>query len=142
MTHPAPPGEGLKNQVTLEGTLLEPVVYRTTPTGQTLATLVLEQVQDTLGKLPVPRLALKLTVVALGRLADQCRPLQTGQSLHVEGSLNQKRWIRDGKVRWGKMELLARIIVPQPLSEPPVSSTGRGAEPVGLEHCSALHNGG
>ncbi|MBF0589682.1 MAG: hypothetical protein HQL53_11200, partial [Magnetococcales bacterium] len=37
-----------------------------------------------------------------------------GETLRVAGHLNQRRWIRDGQTRWGRLELVARTIGPGP----------------------------
>lgn len=95
------------NYLVLEGTLATPPEFRFTPAGRLVARLCLEHLsQESAGDAP-QRIELRMAVLALGRLAEQCRPLVQGTPLHVEGRLNQKRWIRDGQVRWGQTELLA-----------------------------------
>ncbi len=51
-----------------------------------------------------------MSIMAIGPLAETCRSLEPGVSLRVAGHLNQRRWIRDGVTRWGRMELVARKI--------------------------------
>lgn len=75
-----------------------------------MASLHLEHLSEGFDSTSTQRIELRILVIALGELADQCRHLNQGTPLHVEGSLNQKRWIRDGKVRWGKTELMAHTI--------------------------------
>ena len=101
---------GLQNQTTLEGVIIQPTDVRYTPTGREGALLMIEHISETNPSAPIQRLELHMPVVALGELANQCRNIVPGQSIRVEGYLNQKRWIRDGKVRWGKTELFARTI--------------------------------
>ncbi|MBF0401843.1 MAG: single-stranded DNA-binding protein [Magnetococcales bacterium] len=100
------------NHVVLEGRLAKLPEFRFTPAGRLVAHLQLEHVSQGGEGDPPPRIELQLPVLALGPLAERCRPLIPGDALHVEGTLNQKRWIRDGKVRWGQTELLAHQIRP------------------------------
>lgn len=98
------------NRVVLEGVLAASPEFRMTPAGRLVAHLHIEHVsQGSEGEHP-PRIELRMPVLALGLLAEQCRPLAQGSLLYVEGTLNQKRWIRDGKIRWGETELLAHHI--------------------------------
>ena len=98
------------NRVVLEGVLTALPEFRMTPAGRLVAHLRMEHLSQEPGTNPPQRIELRMAVLALGRLAEQCRPLAQGTSLLVEGRLNQKRWIRDGKVRWGETELLAQQI--------------------------------
>ncbi|MBF0182956.1 MAG: single-stranded DNA-binding protein [Magnetococcales bacterium] len=97
------------NQVVLQGNLAEAPEFRFTPTGRLLASLILEHFSRH-EESEAQRIELRLTVTALGDLAEWCRTLHPGSVLHVEGRLNQKRWIRDGRIRWGQTELLAAHI--------------------------------
>ncbi|MBF0460081.1 MAG: single-stranded DNA-binding protein [Magnetococcales bacterium] len=106
-------GPVLTNQVVLEGRLAAAPEFRCTPAGRLMARLYVEHLSqetapDTGGQ--PQRMELQMPVLALGVLAERCRPLAQGTSLHVEGNLNQKRWIRDGKIRWGQIELQAHQI--------------------------------
>ncbi|MBF0583705.1 MAG: single-stranded DNA-binding protein [Magnetococcales bacterium] len=118
----APPAQA--NHVVLEGRLAFSPEFRFTPAGRLVAHLQLEHVSQGGEGDPPPRIELQLPVLALGLLAEQCRPLAQGDALRVEGTLNQKRWIRDGKVRWGQTELLARQIGPPDSVEMPPPSPG------------------
>ncbi|MEO5364262.1 MAG: single-stranded DNA-binding protein [Magnetococcus sp. DMHC-8] len=113
------------NHVVLEGTLAAAPEFRVTPAGRLVAHLHLEHLSQGRGTEQAQRLELRLPVLALGPLAERCRLLSQGTLLHVEGSLNQKRWVRDGKVRWGVTELLACRIGPaarEPIGTPEPSS--------------------
>jgi primosomal replication protein N len=100
----------LNNQTTIDGVVIQPAEFRFTPTGRAVATLLLEHISEVGHSAPIKRLELRMSVIALGELAEKCRDIAIGQHVSVEGSLNQKRWIRDGKVRWGKTELIAKTI--------------------------------
>ncbi|MEO5339081.1 MAG: hypothetical protein H7837_00990 [Magnetococcus sp. MYC-9] len=89
---------------------MTPPEFRVTPAGRLVAHLCMEHLSQESAVDPLQRIELRMPVLALGPLAEQCRPLTQGTPLHVEGCLNQKRWIRDGKVRWGPTELLAQRI--------------------------------
>jgi primosomal replication protein N len=102
---------GPVNQTTLDGVILQPVEFRYTPAGRAVALLEMEHISEAGPSAVIKRLELRMPVVALGELADQCREIVPGQHIRVAGSLNQKRWIRDGKVRWGKTELFAQTIL-------------------------------
>ncbi|MBF0629003.1 MAG: single-stranded DNA-binding protein [Magnetococcales bacterium] len=99
--------DAVANQVLLEGQLLTPVDYRVTPGGRPLLMLELEHLSCHEQPDSSLRLEVRLPVMALGALAEQCRTLTPGCRLQVTGRLNQKRWVRDGTVRWGRLELLA-----------------------------------
>ena len=98
------------NRVVLEGVLLKTAEFRFTPAGRPVATLELEHRSWAVGMEPALKLELHIPVVAVGPLAEWCRRLVVGDRLRVDGRLNQRRWIRDGKVRWGRTELVARDI--------------------------------
>lgn len=98
------------NHTVLTGVVAEPVVIRATPAGRAIAHITLTHDIRVQGLAPLERLALQLTVLAMGSLAEQCRGLPPGTPLRVTGQLNQKRWVRDGKTRWGQVELVARAI--------------------------------
>jgi primosomal replication protein N len=98
------------NQTTIEGVVLQPVDFRYTPAGRAVALLTVEHISQASPSASMERLELRMPVVALGELAERCRNIAPGQHIRAEGSLNQKRWIRDGKVRWGKTELFAQTI--------------------------------
>ncbi|MBF0445430.1 MAG: single-stranded DNA-binding protein [Magnetococcales bacterium] len=100
----------LINQTILHGMVIQPAEFRFTPTGREVATLIVEHVSETEQSAPIQHLELRMPIIALGDLAQICRDITVGQNIRVEGSLNQKRWIRDGKVRWGKTELFATKI--------------------------------
>lgn len=101
---------GQVNQTTLDGVVLQPAEFRFTPSGRPVAKLMVEHISNTINPAPIEQLELRMPVVALGDLAEKYRDIAPGQSIRVAGSLNQKRWIRDGKVRWGKTELFANTI--------------------------------
>ncbi|MBF0454787.1 MAG: single-stranded DNA-binding protein [Magnetococcales bacterium] len=103
---------GSVNETALDGVLLESPEFRLTPAGRAVASLMIEHISEGNQSAPIKRLELRMPIVALGALADQCRDVRPGQLIRVTGRLNQKRWIRDGKVRWGKLELLAQTIQP------------------------------
>ncbi|MBF0124046.1 MAG: single-stranded DNA-binding protein [Magnetococcales bacterium] len=110
---PLPPAAApsyLANELVLGGLLLEPAEMRTTPSGQVVARLeIAHHCHD--GTLPpLQEWAVRMTVLAIGPLAERCRSLFPGAKIRVVGRLNQKRWLRDGQTRWGKMELVAREI--------------------------------
>lgn len=99
------------NQARVEGVLAEPIQWRTTPAGLTTARLTLEhrsRAADpaTLGGEEL-RLELRMAVLALGGLAEQCRTWQPGSTVLAEGRLNQQRWTRNNRLRWGQVELVA-----------------------------------
>ncbi|MBF0189580.1 MAG: single-stranded DNA-binding protein [Magnetococcales bacterium] len=106
-SHPLSPAA---NQVLLEGQLLASVDYRVTPTGRPV--LFLEIEHDSRHEQPDSSLSFqaRMPVMALGELAARCRSLTPGCTLRVSGRLNQKRWVKDGKVRWGRLELVAMEI--------------------------------
>lgn len=95
------------NHTVLEGLLLKPVEYRVTAAGRPVLSLELEHISSHPEPDPALRLEVRLVVMAMGKLAEQCRSLSPNCRLRVTGRLNQKRWIRDGKVRWGSIELAA-----------------------------------
>lgn len=99
-------GDRFDNRVVLSGVLLTAPEIRVAPSGLSVVTLELEHVSRTGGE-PLQRLELRMPVVVVGPLAAQCRSLTPGTVLSVQGRLNQKRWIRDEKVRWGRTELVA-----------------------------------
>ncbi|MBF0142173.1 MAG: single-stranded DNA-binding protein [Magnetococcales bacterium] len=102
------------NQALLTGVLVEPVEFRVTPTGRTVAFLELEHRSLAKDLLPLERLELCMRVVATGSLAEQVRELHPGTPLQVEGRLNQQRRTRNGNLRWGRTELVALRIFPLP----------------------------
>ncbi|MEO5333128.1 MAG: single-stranded DNA-binding protein [Magnetococcus sp. YQC-5] len=101
------PGMHTANHSVLEGILLQPVEYRVTTTGRPVLFLELEHLSRHEDPDPLLRLEVRMTVMTMGKLAEQCRSLVPGSALRVTGRLNQKRWVRDGKVRWGRIELAA-----------------------------------
>ncbi|MBF0383529.1 MAG: single-stranded DNA-binding protein [Magnetococcales bacterium] len=104
------PESGLANQIILQGVVIQPAEFRFTPSGSEVALLVVEHISQKDQSAPIQHLELRMPIVALGDLAQKCHEITVGQNIRVEGSLNQKRWIRDGKVRWGKIELFANTI--------------------------------
>ncbi|MBF0213281.1 MAG: single-stranded DNA-binding protein [Magnetococcales bacterium] len=98
------------NQALLEGQLLAPLDYRVTSTGRPVLFFELEHLSCHEEPDSALRLEARMPVMALGELADRCRTLMPGCTLRVTGRLNQKRWVRDGKVRWGRLELVAMEI--------------------------------
>ncbi|MBF0096354.1 MAG: single-stranded DNA-binding protein [Magnetococcales bacterium] len=103
------------NQIVLAGTLADEPEFRFTPSGRLLACLTVEHLSQQ-EQFAAQRIEVRMGVLALGDLAEWCRPLRPGQLLQVEGRLNQKRWIRDGKIRWGQVELWAERIALLPES--------------------------
>lgn len=91
----------------LEGVLITPVDYRVTATGRPLLWMELEHLSCHEQPDPELRLEVRMPVLAVGALADRWRSLTPGCRLRVTGRLNQKRWVKDGKIRWGQMELVA-----------------------------------
>lgn len=109
------------NQAKLEGVLAEPIVWRTTPAGLVTARLLLAH-QSLCAELdPLQHLAVQLPVLALGPLAEQCRPWQPGWTVLAEGRLNQPRWTRNNSLRWGQMELVATHLRATPPAQPDAS---------------------
>ena len=101
------------NRAILEGILLKAPEIRIAPSGRCVASLEVEhlsQIASESERTPALRLELHMSVVAAGPLAEWCRQLGPGTPLRVAGFLNQRRWIRDGVVRWGQTELVARQI--------------------------------
>ena len=108
---PAPGNQPiLRNRVILEGVLITTPEFRYTPAGRLVTLMEIEHISVEPGNDQPQRLELHMPIIALGTLAEQCRTLKQGDSISVEGQLNQKRWIRETQVRWGKTELLARRI--------------------------------
>lgn len=103
----SPPESHPTNHVELEGTLAKPCDLRYTPTGIAVATLELDHTSSYPDTAPLKRMELKIVVVAFDTLADQCAALVSGTRLRFRGRLNQKRWIRDERIRWGQVELIA-----------------------------------
>ncbi|WP_130472253.1 single-stranded DNA-binding protein [Candidatus Magnetaquicoccus inordinatus] len=97
------------NHIVLAGTLADKPEFRSTPSGRLLACFILEHLSQD-AAFSAQRIEVRMEVSALGDLATRCRSLTTGQAVCVQGRLNQKRWIRDGKIRWGAIELLAEQI--------------------------------
>ncbi len=109
------------NQALLEGCLLAPVDYRVTATGRPVLWMELEHLSRHDQPDPSLHLEVRMPVMALGELADRCRTLQPGCRLRVTGRLNQKRWVRDDKIRWGRLELVAleiRVLTAPDPSQP------------------------
>ncbi|MBF0128096.1 MAG: hypothetical protein HQM02_12925 [Magnetococcales bacterium] len=98
------------NHMELEGILLHPGEYRVTAAGRPVLHLELEHLSRHHTPEPSLQLEARIVVMAVGELAESNRFLSPGTLLRVAGRLNQKRWVRDGKVRWGRMELLAMTI--------------------------------
>ncbi len=98
------------NVVCMEGLLLEPVVIRVMPSGLLVGRMEIQHESRFEATPPLEEWLVKLTVVAIGPLAEQTRYLIPGAMLVVEGRLNQKRWLREGETRWGKIELIAQRI--------------------------------
>lgn len=101
--------EGI-NQVSLDGVLAVDPKWRHTPSGRAVATLTVEHHATEKIPEPLERLDLLLTVVVIAPLSEQCKGWLAGDHVKVEGVLNQKRWLRGGNTRWGKMELVATQI--------------------------------
>jgi len=112
----------LANQVQLDGTLAGSCEIRRTPTGLSVATLELEHESHFFDTGPIKRLELKVPVVMFDTLAERCAELPAGTRIRVIGRLNQKRWIRDNRIRWGQVELIATawdiLPAPQDKAEP------------------------
>lgn len=106
------------NQVRLEGRIVAPVDFRVTPTGRALLWIELEHLSCHEQPDPALRYEVRMPVLALGSLAERWRTLTPGCRLRVTGRLNQKRWVRDNKVRWGRLELVALEITPQDNPDP------------------------
>lgn len=98
------------NQVVLDGTLLEAAEFRHTPAGTAVAQFQVEHHADITDLPPLAQLSCRLTVVALGPLAEECRGRFPGVRVRVHGVLNQKQWLRGGVTRWGGLELVARAL--------------------------------
>ncbi|MEO5378405.1 MAG: single-stranded DNA-binding protein [Magnetococcus sp. DMHC-6] len=127
--------ENPTNQTILQGMLSVPVDMRYTPTGRPVARFALEHTSVVQDLAPLERLEVRMDVIAVGATAEGCRHLNIGQFLYVKGRLNQKRWLRNGKVRWGKTELVALDIqttAPPSLNPPEnvaLTRGGQGAPP-------------
>jgi single-stranded DNA-binding protein len=107
------------NHVVLMGVLVDPVVLRVMPSGMMVGRLVIQHESMYLDLPPLEEWRVRADVVVMGELAGQCRTLVPGTLLCVGGRLNQKRWLRDGEVRWGKMEIMAcRVDVAAGVPEP------------------------
>lgn len=106
-----PPVPDTSNHTVLEGVLTQTSEWRVTPGGLPMLRLELEHLSTPLDLAPLERVELRLPIVALGELAETCRHIPPGTRLRIVGVLNQKRWIRDGKTRWGAVELVARSIL-------------------------------
>ncbi|MEO5345713.1 MAG: single-stranded DNA-binding protein [Magnetococcus sp. YQC-9] len=106
MTENHQPTQAL-NHVEFDGRLMTPVDYRVTPAGRPVAYLEVEHFSTHDAPETALRLEARVVVVTMGALAESCRGLTSGTRLRVIGRLNQKRWVRDGQVRWGRLELLA-----------------------------------
>jgi primosomal replication protein N len=98
------------NQTTLEGGVIEPPERRVIPSGLTVTRLVVEHLSEITDLPPLERLAARLDVLATGPLGEFGATLAPGTRIHVTGSLNQRRFIRGGQVRWGRLELYARTL--------------------------------
>ncbi|MBF0624232.1 MAG: single-stranded DNA-binding protein [Magnetococcales bacterium] len=130
-----PPDSGQvipENRAVVEGVLLEPVRLRNTPRGTLVAELVLAHAREVSDLPPITRCELQMTVVAVGSLAEACRNWAPGIPLRVSGRLNQRRWIRDGRTRWGPVELVAQTLATGTLgvdrSAPPAEQSGRACQ--------------
>lgn len=110
LTAPGAAAAQSANSLELAGRLIAPVDFRVTPAGRAVATLELEHLSIHDDPEPGLRLEAHMVVIAMGALAEQYRACAVGTTLHVQGRLNQKRWIRDERVRWGRLELLATRI--------------------------------
>lgn len=109
------------NQVSLEGILAKNCQVRYTPSGLPVTTLELEHSSNLPDTGPIKRLELQIPVVTFDTLAEQCAELPAGTRIRVIGRLNQKRWIRDNRIRWGQVEIIATAIEirhPQPSHVP------------------------
>ncbi|MBF0179649.1 MAG: hypothetical protein HQM03_06440 [Magnetococcales bacterium] len=98
------------NYAELEGHLLAPGDFRVTPAGRPVLVLELEHLSRHEEPESLPLLEMRMPVLVIGEQALICRSLAPGTPLRVTGRLNQKRWVRDGKVRWGCVELVAMEI--------------------------------
>lgn len=103
---------GGENRVTLDGVVATEVLLRVTPAGCRVASFTLAHASAVHDLDPLPRLELNLPVMALGRLADQALALAPGSRVRIQGRLNQKRWTRSGKTRWGAVELVVLDLLP------------------------------
>ncbi|MBF0296922.1 MAG: single-stranded DNA-binding protein [Magnetococcales bacterium] len=110
--HPDPGTERHRqaNHAELEGNLLAPGDFRVTPAGRPVLVLELEHQARCEEPESLPLLELRMPVLVIGEQALAYRSLAPGTPLRVTGRLNQKRWVRDGKVRWGRVELVAMEI--------------------------------
>lgn len=100
----------LDNQVFLEGTLARSCQVSHTPSGLSVTTLELEHSSNFPDTGPIKRLELQIPVVMFDTLAEQCAELPAGTRIRVIGRLNQKRWIRDNRIRWGQVEIIATTV--------------------------------
>lgn len=94
-----------ENRVVLEGVLTETGDLRVTPSGLEVVTLTVEHLSARQDLPPLERLAVQMQAVACGVLAGQVKSLLPGSRIRLEGSLNQRRFLRRGKISWGRLEL-------------------------------------
>ncbi|MBF0609766.1 MAG: single-stranded DNA-binding protein [Magnetococcales bacterium] len=92
------------NEVILQGVVVETPILRTTPNGRSVVALEVEHHAPT--ESSGQQVACRLTLITLDDLAHKGKSLQPGSVVKARGRLNQRRWIRQGITRWGKMELL------------------------------------
>ncbi|MBF0421466.1 MAG: single-stranded DNA-binding protein [Magnetococcales bacterium] len=100
----------LTNSIQLEGTLTGIRKISYTPGGIPVATLELEHLSSHADIIPLRRLELKMVVVVFDSLADLTAQFSAGTRVRIHGRLNQKRWIRENKVRWGPVEVIATAV--------------------------------
>ncbi|MBF0146620.1 MAG: single-stranded DNA-binding protein [Magnetococcales bacterium] len=108
------------NELHLEGTLAKSCELRHTPTGLAVATVELEHTSGYSDIAPLQRLELNIPVVLFDTLADLYGDLAAGTRISVIGRLNQKRWIRDDRIRWGQVEVIATSLKVIP-NDPPAN---------------------
>jgi single-strand DNA-binding protein len=103
------------NKAIIEGRLGQAVELRTTPQGKAVMNFRLATERQWNGADGTPFTATDWhTVVAWEGLAEQCRDLQEGALLHVEGRLQTRSWEdRDhSDIKHYRTEIIANIIKP------------------------------
>ncbi|MEO5366772.1 MAG: single-stranded DNA-binding protein [Magnetococcus sp. WYHC-3] len=102
------------NVLELEGMVQSVPDLRSTPAGTPVLRFELRHEPEVAEDDASLRIAALIEVVLIGPLAERHRSLRPGSALRVCGVLNQQRWLRQGQVRWGRMELVARDVFPRP----------------------------
>lgn len=103
------------NKAIIEGRLGQTVELRTTPQGKTVTNFRLATERQWNGADGTPMSATDWhTVVAWEGLAEQCKGLQEGAFLHVEGRLQTRSWEdRDhADIKHYRTEIIANMIKP------------------------------